>query len=187
MSACTWATVRLMPQRPIRKNGEEIKERQGLEDFLELPSEFCGETGAFAARGYGDLDAAALQAGGYQEPAFLGGIGDVGEDALAFGGDADAVIGQSVICGGEDEGRSGEVGCAKAARDDPDRKGVELRLPFGSDDGDARTGFQQALGFAQGDFTRADHEDGLVFQVEKYGVVSQSQTVARERQWFGYD
>ena len=46
-----------------------------------------------------------LDARRHDEVALLGGIGDVGEDPLPFGGDADAVIGQPVVGGGEDQHR----------------------------------------------------------------------------------
>ena len=49
----------------------------------------------------------------------------------------------------------------------------------GSDDGDARTGFEEPFGLSKGDFARADDEYVAIFELEKDGIVLQFENVAR--------
>ncbi len=118
-----------------------------------------------------------MDAGGDDEAALFGGIGDVGEESAAFGGDTDAVIGETVVGGGEDEEDAGEICSAKAAADQAEGEVFKFGLAFRGDDGDPRAGLQQAASFAKCDFTGADDEDGAILQIEKDGIVFQSQNV----------
>jgi hypothetical protein len=125
------------------------------------------------ARGNRNLHVSALEARRHDEAALVGGIRDVGEDALAFGGDADAVIGQAIVGGGENQHRAGQVRSAEAARHQAHRQRLEFRLPVGRVDRYARARLEQAPGLSWADLSGAYHQHRPVLEIEKNGVVFQ--------------
>lgn len=151
----------------------ELFSNKSLQNFFEPAAQFGGEARVFAAGGDGDLHVAAVEARGDDEIALFGGIGDIGEQAAAFCGDADAVVGEAVVGGGEDEKDAGEIAGAEAAAHDAHGKLFKLRFAFGSDNGDARAGFEEPAGLAESNLTGADDEHGPVFEIEEDGVVFQ--------------
>src|SRR4051794_37143912 len=86
-----------------------------LQDFFEFLAQFGREARIFTTARDGDVDVAAMHARRDYEAALLGGIRDIGEQTPAFGGDADAVIGPTVVGGGEDQEGAREVGGTKTA------------------------------------------------------------------------
>ena len=119
------------------------------------------------------MHVAALHPGGHQEAALFGGIGDVGEHALTLGGNGDAVVGQPVTGGGEDQQRASQIRSAEVAPHQPHRQIFEFGLANRCHHGDARAGFQQSAGFAQRDLPGAHHQHRTSFQIQKDGVVFQ--------------
>src|SRR5258708_2443100 len=121
----------------------------------------------------------ALDARRYDEIALFGGIGDVGENALALGGDADAMVGQAVIRSREDEHAASEIGRSEPARDHPYGQLFEFGIAFRRHHRDARTGFQQAASFSESDLAGTHYEHRPVLEIEENRVMFQPQNVAR--------
>lgn len=115
----------------------------------------------------------ARYAGGKDEIALAGGIGDVGENAAALGGHADAMVGEAVVGGGKDEHTPRKVGCAERTAHQPHGERFEFGFPLRRHHGDARARLDQALGFAQRHFARAHHQHGAALQGDEDRIVLQ--------------
>jgi len=111
------------------------------------------------------VDVAAANARGDHEIALDGGVGDVGEDAAGLGGSSDFAIDGAVVGGREDERGAGEVGGAEGAAVEADGERIEIGEDLGGDDGDARAGFEETIGFAERDFSGADDENWAILKV----------------------
>jgi acetyl esterase/lipase len=113
----------------------------------------------------------------HDEPALLGRIRDVREHSASFGGDPDAVIRQPVVRRREDQECARQIGGAKPPLHQPQREILKLGFPLGGDDRDARSGLQQAASLTKCDLAGAHDKDRPVLQIEKNGIVFQSQIV----------
>src|SRR4051794_7515455 len=80
---------------------------------IQFAPELGGHSRRLSARRDRHLHVSSINAGGHDKGAFPGGIGDVGEDAAALGGDSDPVIPLPVVGRGEDQDDAGEVGRAE--------------------------------------------------------------------------
>ena len=148
----------------VLKRGNSIDRAALGTTCFQLLAQLGGEAGDSLRRWRSRSGLRPGHARGDDEIALVGGIGDIGENAAAFGGDADAVVDGAVVGGGEDEHGAAQVGGAEGAADDADGQGVEVGGALGGDHGDARAGFEQAAGFAQRDIAGADDEDGAVLE-----------------------
>ena len=145
-----------------------------LQCFFDLSSQIRSQARVPAPGGNRHLHVAALDAGRYEEAAFLGGIGDVREDSPAFGRDAYAVIDEAIVGSGEDEGHPGQVRGSKVPCNHTDRQLLELRLPLRRYHCHARARFQQSLDLAKRDLAGPDYQDRLIFQVEENRIMPQT-------------
>ncbi len=121
------------------------------------------------------MEAATLDAGRDDEIAFLGRIGNVGEHAFSLGGYGDAVIGEAVVRGGENQHDAGQVRRPETPLDEPHRQILKLAFPLGGDHRNARSGLNQTARLAKGDLPGADHQDRAVLQIEKDRIMPQPQ------------
>jgi len=150
-----------------------------LKQVFQLLSQIGRKARVFAAGRDGEVETMARYARREDEIALAGGIGDVGENATALGGHADAMVGEPVVGSGKDEHAPGQVGRAERTAHQPHRERFEFAFPFGRNHSDARACFQKALGLAQRHFPRAHHQHGAALQRDENRIVLQLQTVTR--------
>jgi len=145
----------------------------GAELFREFLAEALSEGGAFAVRGDGDLEIAALDDGAIVEVAVGDVVNGVAEDVAGFGLLEDGGVDFGDGSGGDNEEGAGEIaGFVEFGR--PVEivgadLGVEMGIEARGDDANAGAGFEEGGEFGLGERTTADDDDLAVLEFEECG------------------
>jgi hypothetical protein len=164
----------------LRHHAQPLRQ-QGFQPLAQQPRQYR----RLAAAGNGDLDGVAVDNRGEDEVAAGGVVHRVHQQAAALRGLEHPLVQIGIVGGGHgEEGRVEQFRRERVRRPLHPARAVQrghFRMQPGRRNADKRAAAQQQADFAQSHMTRAHHQHGAAFQIDKQGEVvhfrSHSKTV----------